>query len=55
MVTGFCPICNGDHKETVWKNIEGEWGSGEYYGEQTYRLKCWNILNHGIPIVSVKA
>ena len=28
-----CLICNGDHKETAWKNIEGEWGSGEYYGE----------------------
>jgi hypothetical protein len=33
MIT-LCPICNGDHKEkTIWNNIKGEWGSGEYCGE----------------------
>ena len=52
----LCPLCNGDHKEkSVWNDIKGEWGDGEYYGELTYRLKCWNALNHGILIVSVKA
>ena len=54
--SSICPICNGDHKEkTIWKNLKGEWGSGVYYGELTYRLECWDALNHGIPIVSVKA
>ena len=27
-------------------HIKGEWGYGEYYGERTYRLKCWNALRH---------
>ncbi|GBB87776.1 hypothetical protein RclHR1_14280007 [Rhizophagus clarus] len=42
------PICNGDHKEeTIWNNIKGEWGSGEYCGEQTYRqmLECSSVWN----------
>ena len=52
----LCPLCNGDHKEkSMWNAVNGEWGDDEYYGELTYRLKCWNALNHGIPIVSVKA
>jgi hypothetical protein len=53
--SSLCPICNGDHKETIWKNINGEWGAGEYYRERTYRLNCKDPLNHGIPIVNVKA
>ena len=52
----LCPLCNGDHKEkSMWNAVSGEWGDGDYYGERTYRLKCWDALNHGIPIVSVKA
>ncbi|RIA81915.1 hypothetical protein C1645_881334 [Glomus cerebriforme] len=44
------------HKEeTIWNDIKGEWGAGEYYGERTYRLECRDALNRGIPIVSVKA
>jgi hypothetical protein len=39
-----CPICNGDHKEeTIWNNIKGEWGAGEYCGERTYRLKLFRV------------
>ncbi|PKY42433.1 hypothetical protein RhiirA4_456251 [Rhizophagus irregularis] len=49
------PLCNGDHKEeSLWNDIRGEWGAGEYRGERTYRITCKNPLNHGIPIVSVK-
>ncbi|CAB5396227.1 unnamed protein product [Rhizophagus irregularis] len=43
----ICPICNRDHKETICKNIKGEWSSGEYCRERTYRLKCWNDLRGG--------
>jgi hypothetical protein len=41
-------LCNGDHKETIWINIKGQWGDGDYCGEETYRLKCWNALQRGI-------
>ncbi|CAB4402534.1 unnamed protein product [Rhizophagus irregularis] len=34
---------------------QGEWGAGEYRGERTYRITCKDPLNHGTPIVSVKA
>jgi hypothetical protein len=51
--TALCSICNGDHKEKTLSNtISGEWGSGNYYGETTYRLKCWNGFNKGIQINS---
>ena len=51
-----CPICKKDHKsENIKNDIEGQWGDGEYFGEQTYRLKCWEALYQGsIPVVSVK-
>ena len=40
-----CPICNRDHKEkSIWKGIKGEWGSGDYCGERTYRLICLKDL-----------
>jgi hypothetical protein len=26
-------------RSSIWKNINGEWGPGEYYRERTYRLK----------------
>uniref|UniRef100_U9T6E9 Uncharacterized protein n=1 Tax=Rhizophagus irregularis (strain DAOM 181602 / DAOM 197198 / MUCL 43194) TaxID=747089 RepID=U9T6E9_RHIID len=30
----LCPLCNGDHKEeSLWKDIKGKWGAGEYCGE----------------------
>ncbi|RGB35505.1 hypothetical protein C1646_759283 [Rhizophagus diaphanus] len=30
----LCPLCNGDHKEeSLWNDIRGEWGAGEYCGE----------------------
>ena len=52
----LCPLCNGDHKEkSIWNDIKGEWGAGEYYREVTYRIKCKDPLNYGTPIVSVKA
>ncbi|GBB85757.1 hypothetical protein RclHR1_01220053 [Rhizophagus clarus] len=53
----LCPLCNGDHKvnRSIFDEIKGEWGAGEYYGEQTYRLKCRESFKPGIPIVSVKA
>ena len=52
----LCPLCNGDHKEErIWNDIRGEWGAGEYCGERTYRITCKDPLNHGTPIVSVKA
>ena len=52
----LCPLCNGDHKEvSLWNDIRGEWGAGEYCGEQTYRIKCKHPRNRGTPIVSVKA
>ncbi|GBB90812.1 hypothetical protein RclHR1_01790019 [Rhizophagus clarus] len=42
-----------DHKEeSLWNNIKGEWGPGNYYGEQTYRILCKDPLNPGTPIVS---
>jgi hypothetical protein len=55
--SALCPLCNGDHKvnRSIFDEIKGEWGAGEYYGERTYRLKCRESLKHGIPIVSVKA
>ncbi|RGB23022.1 hypothetical protein C1646_822288 [Rhizophagus diaphanus] len=50
------PLCNREHKEkSIWNDIKGEWGAGEYYGERTYRLKCRDPLNREIPIVSIKA
>ncbi len=50
-----CPICNKDHKsKNIKKYIEGQWGCGEYFGEETY-LKCWEAYQNGIPIVNVKA
>src|SRR5207244_4543139 len=49
----LCPLCNGDHKEkSIWNDIKGEWGAGEYCSERTYRLECRNVYC-GIPIVSV--
>ncbi|PKC59535.1 hypothetical protein RhiirA1_469288 [Rhizophagus irregularis] len=53
----LCPLCNGDHKvnRSIFDEIKGEWGAGEYYGERTYRLKCRESFKPGIPIVSVKA
>ena len=53
----LCPLCNGDHKvnRSIFDEIKGEWGDGEYYGERTYRLKCRESFKPGIPIVSVKA
>ncbi|CAB4398851.1 unnamed protein product [Rhizophagus irregularis] len=55
--SALCPLCNGDHKvnRSIFDEIKGEWGDGEYYGEQTYRLKCRESFKPGIPIVSVKA
>ena len=51
----LCPLCNGDHKEeSIWNDIKGEWGAGEYCSERTYWLECRNVYC-GIPIVSVKA
>src|SRR5581483_2069784 len=51
------PLCNGDHKvnRSIFDEIKGEWGDGEYYGEQTYRLNCRESFKPEIPIVSVKA
>jgi hypothetical protein len=49
----LCPLCNGD--QNLWNNIRGEWGDGEYCGEETYRIKCRHPRNRGTPIVSVKA
>ena len=53
----LCPLCNGDHKvnRSIFDEIKGEWGAGEYYGERTYCLKCRESFKPGIPIVSVKA
>lgn len=52
----LCPLCNGDHKEeSLWNNIRGEWGDGDYCRERTYRIKCKHPRNRGTPIVSVKA
>src|SRR5437763_8999626 len=32
----LCPLCNGDHKEeSLWNDIKGEWGAGEYCSERT--------------------
>ncbi|CAB4389129.1 unnamed protein product [Rhizophagus irregularis] len=55
--SALCPLCNGDHKvnRSIFDEIKGEWGDGEYFGEQTYRLKCRESFKPGIPIVSVKA
>ncbi|CAB4480865.1 unnamed protein product [Rhizophagus irregularis] len=55
--SALCPLCNGDHKvnRSIFDEIKGEWGDGEYYGERTYRLKCRESFKPGIPIVSVKA
>ncbi|RGB25010.1 hypothetical protein C1646_821263, partial [Rhizophagus diaphanus] len=55
--SALCPLCNGDHKvnRSIFDEIKGEWGDGEYYGERTYRLKCKESFKPGIPIVSVKA
>ncbi|EXX62096.1 hypothetical protein RirG_165020 [Rhizophagus irregularis DAOM 197198w] len=35
--------------ETIKKKLYGIWGSGEYCGERTYRLKCWNALQRVFP------
>ncbi|RGB23804.1 hypothetical protein C1646_676841 [Rhizophagus diaphanus] len=55
--SALCPLCNGDHKvnRSIFDEIKGEWGDGEYYGEQTYRLICRISYKPGIPVVSVKA
>ncbi|CAG8508439.1 918_t:CDS:2 [Paraglomus brasilianum] len=29
-------------------------GDGEYFGEKTYRLACWQSYHRGVPIVTVK-
>jgi hypothetical protein len=53
--SALCPICNFYHKEKTSKNsITGEWGSGGYYEENTYRLQCGNAFYKGIQIVTVK-
>ncbi|CAB4393180.1 unnamed protein product [Rhizophagus irregularis] len=50
------PLCNGDHKEeSLWNDIRGEWGDGEYCREETYHIKCKHPCNCRTPIVSVKA
>ncbi|CAG8750227.1 18850_t:CDS:2 [Gigaspora margarita] len=53
----LCPLCNKNHKkENIRNYIEGEWGSGEYCGEKTYRLYCYiNKYQNSIQIVTVKA
>ncbi|CAG8619826.1 496_t:CDS:2 [Funneliformis mosseae] len=53
----LCPLCNGDHKvnRSIFDEIKGEWGDGEYYGERTYRLICRISYKPGIPVVSIKA
>ena|SRR5436305_894660 len=51
--SAICPICKRNYG--IWKNIKSEWSSGEYCRERTYRLKCWNDLQGGIPIVNVKS
>ncbi|CAG8806144.1 36751_t:CDS:2 [Gigaspora margarita] len=38
--TETCPVCNEEHKDD---NVSGEWGSGDYYGEETYRLYCRKV------------
>ena len=44
----LCPLCNGDHKEeSLWNDIRGTWGAGEYYGEVTYHIKCKDPINRG--------
>ncbi|UZO19152.1 uncharacterized protein OCT59_010452 [Rhizophagus irregularis] len=55
--SALCPLCNGDHKvnRSIFDEIKGEWGAGEYYRERIYHLNCRESLKHGIPIVSVKA
>jgi len=52
-----CPLCNKNHKkENIRNYIEGFWGSGEYCGETTYRLYCYeNKYQNSIQIVSIKA
>ena len=52
----LCPICNKNHKkENIRNHIEGFWGSGEYCGEETYRLYCYtNKYQNSIQIVSIK-
>ncbi len=34
-------------------SVQCKWGDGEYFGEKTYRLNCWDIIS-GIPIVTMK-
>jgi hypothetical protein len=54
--SALCPLCKGDHKEeSLRSDIKGKWGAGEYRGERTYRITCKDPLNHGTPIVTVKA
>ncbi|RHZ77321.1 hypothetical protein Glove_181g11 [Diversispora epigaea] len=33
--------------------MKGVWGDGDYYGEITYRLNCWEDIQKGIPIENV--
>jgi len=49
--SGICPVCNKEHKN---ENLQGRWGDGEYFGEKTYRLACWEFYHREIPIVIVK-
>ncbi|CAG8744283.1 22839_t:CDS:2 [Cetraspora pellucida] len=49
--TETCPVCNKEHKDD---NVSGEWGSGDYYGEETYRLYCRKVYQNGIQMVTVK-
>lgn len=52
-----CPLCNKNHKkENIKDYIEGFWGSGEFCGEEAYRLYCYtNNYQNSIHIVSIKA
>src|SRR5688572_2463400 len=44
----LCPLCKGDHKEeSLWSDIKGKWGDGDYCRERTYRITCKDPLNHG--------
>ncbi|CAG8804514.1 25861_t:CDS:2, partial [Gigaspora margarita] len=52
----LCPLCDKNHKkENIRNHIEGEWGSGEYCDEKTYRLYCYiNKYQNSIPIVTIR-
>ncbi|CAG8784471.1 27967_t:CDS:2, partial [Racocetra persica] len=41
-----CPARNKEHKED---DVKGQWGAGDYCGEETYRLYCCKRTFSGIP------